>query len=139
MHLTATAHFLADLFVARGVLAQSPYAEPPESGSPTTSTPNVTLPSYSAFIFCGAPDCSGTCAVVDADTVPKGDTHPAPNDMGFQSMYYYEPSGTSNIYLYTCLNYCEVINHVQIAELDTCYNLYNNSISTDFYTYYYIG
>ena len=138
MRLTATAPFLAALVVARGTLAQSPESEPPETGSPTTSTPDVTLPSYAAFIFCSAPDCSGTCEVVEASTVPKDDTHPAPNDMGFQSMYYYEPSDTTNIDLYTCLNDCLVINPVQIAELNTCYNLYNNSIPTDFYTYYFI-
>ncbi|KAH0834932.1 hypothetical protein J3R83DRAFT_10620, partial [Lanmaoa asiatica] len=138
MRLTSIAPILAAIFVASGILAQSPYAEPPESGSPTTGTPAVTFPPDGAFVFCSAPGCTGTCEAVDSSTVPKDDTHPAPNDMGFQSMYWYDPSGVSGILLYTCLNDCTVINPVQIAELNTCYNLYNNSIPTDFYTYYYI-
>ncbi|KAG8220726.1 hypothetical protein J3R82DRAFT_3056 [Butyriboletus roseoflavus] len=136
MRLTAISPFLAAVFVATGTLAQSPEAEPPESGSPITGTPAVTYPSSDAFIFCSAPDCTGTCEVAETSTVPSDDTHPAPNDLGFQSIYWYDPSGY-NIQLYTCLNDCLVINPVEITEPNTCYNLYNNSIPTDFYTYYY--
>ncbi|KAH0832335.1 hypothetical protein J3R83DRAFT_13350, partial [Lanmaoa asiatica] len=104
----------------------------------TTSMPAITYPSYEAFIFCSAPYCTGTCEVVEASTVPSDDTHVPPNDMGFQSIYWYDPSGSTSIQLYTCLNDCLIINPVEITEVNTCYNLYNNSIPTDFYTYHFI-
>jgi len=71
--------------------------------------PDVTYPSTDASIFCSAPDCTGTCEVAETSSCPDDDTHPAPNDMGFQSIYWYDLDGY-NIQLYTCLNYCEVIN-----------------------------
>lgn len=74
----------------------NPEAEPPESGSPTT----------------------GTCEVVETSTVSGDDPHGAPNDIAFQSIYWYDPSGW-NIQLYTCLNDYLVINTVEIADPKT--------------------
>lgn len=134
MRLTTTAPFIAALFVAHGILAQSPYAEPPESGSPTTGTPDVTHPSSDAFIFCSAPDCTGTCDVVETSTIDDDDSHTAP--IYFQLIYWYDPD-EDNIQLYTCLDDCLVINPIEVTEPNTCYNLCNNSIPTDFLYYYY--
>lgn len=136
MRAFTIAPIIAAIFAASGALAQSPEATPPETGSPTTGTPAVTYPATDAFVFCSAPDCTGTCEVAATSTYPKDDTHGAPNGMGFQSIYWYDPGGY-NLQLYTCLNDCLVVNPIEITERDTCYNLYNNSIPTDFYTFYY--
>ncbi|KAH0840278.1 hypothetical protein J3R83DRAFT_1286 [Lanmaoa asiatica] len=120
--------FLPSLFVMSGVLAQL-------SAEPTSSTPDVTYPADDAFVFCSAQDCTGTCAVVDSATGGPADTaHSAPNGMGFQSIYWYDP-GHYRWDLYTCITYgCH--NEVDILP-GTCYNLYDNGVATDFYVWFY--
>ncbi|KAF8555927.1 hypothetical protein OG21DRAFT_1483505 [Imleria badia] len=86
-----SAHCLAALFVARGILAQSL-----ESGSTTPDVTPSLLPRVHLFAVLQAAQAGAS--VVEASTVPpKDDTHAAPDDMGFQSTYYHEPSDTTNI------------------------------------------
>ncbi|KAG8219087.1 hypothetical protein J3R82DRAFT_4847 [Butyriboletus roseoflavus] len=124
--------FLPALSVTSGVLAQL-------SAVATSYTPDVTYPpptSYNvdSFVFCSAQDCSGTCEVESAEYVPADDAEVAPNDMGFQSIYWYDPGGYGWD-LYTCLE-AGCGNAVQFGA-NTCYNLYDNGVPTDFYVYYY--
>ncbi|KAH0840356.1 hypothetical protein J3R83DRAFT_1378, partial [Lanmaoa asiatica] len=128
MRLNTHILFLPSLFVITGALAQL-------SGSATSGTPAVTYPADGAFVFCSAQDCTGTCGVVDASTVPADDSHGAPNGMGFLSMYWYNP-GNYAWDVYTCVDYYNCGNYVSIGS-DTCYNLYDNGVATDFYEYFY--
>lgn len=122
--------FFAALFVTSGALAQL-------SGSPTSGSPAVTYPAdYDAFVFCSSPDCTGTCEVVSTADVPKDDGEAAPNDMGFQSIYWYDPYSYAWL-LYTCVDYYNCAEDVNILP-NTCYNLYDNGVSADFYEYWYL-
>ncbi|KAG8219088.1 hypothetical protein J3R82DRAFT_4848 [Butyriboletus roseoflavus] len=115
-----------------GVLAQL-------SAVATSYTPDVTYPpptSYNvdSFVFCSAQDCTGTCEVESTEYIPADDAEVAPNDMGYKSIYWYDP-GSYRWDLYTCLA-AGCGNAVQIGP-NTCYNLYDNGVLTDFYVYYY--
>ncbi|KAG8219084.1 hypothetical protein J3R82DRAFT_4844 [Butyriboletus roseoflavus] len=94
MRLNTRLLSLPALFAITGVLAQ-------QSASPTGGTPDVTYPTDDAFVFCSAQDCTGTCDVVNTDTVPKDDGEFAPN---FLSIYWYDP-GHYSWDLYTCISY----------------------------------
>ena len=128
MHLNTHALFLPALLLISGVLAQ-------QTAEPTSGEPDVTYPADDAFVFCSAQDCTGTCEVVNTDDVPPKSGHDAPNDMGFQSIYWYDPGDYSWL-LYTCVDY-ENCDDVSIGK-NTCYNLYDNGVATDFYEYWYV-
>ncbi|KAG8219086.1 hypothetical protein J3R82DRAFT_4846 [Butyriboletus roseoflavus] len=126
--------FLPALFVTSGVLAQL-------SAVATSYTPDVTYPPpingvYDAFVFCSAQDCSGTCEAENVESVPDDDAEAAPYDMGFQSIYWYDPGGYT-LDLYTCL--APGCGDAVLIGPNTCYNLYDNGVPTDFYTFYYFG
>ena len=105
------------------------------SASRTTGTPDVTYPADDAFVFCSGKDCTGTCEVLNTDILPKDDAEYAPNNMGFLSIYWYDP-GNYAWELYACINYEDCDAAAQIGR-NTCYNLYDNGVSTDFYEFYY--
>lgn len=128
MRLNTFGLFLPALLAMSGVLAQ-------ESASATSGQPDVTYPDGDAFIFCSAPDCTGTCEVVDTTSIERDDGEYAPNGMGFQSIYWYDP-GNYSWTLYTCIGYYSCDDAPSIGP-NTCYNLYNNSVATDFYEYWY--
>ncbi|KAF8416724.1 hypothetical protein L210DRAFT_3557146 [Boletus edulis BED1] len=129
MHFNTFALLLPTLFVTSGVLAQ-------ETAVATSGTPDVTYPADDAFVFCSAQDCTGTCEVVDTANVPRDDGEAAPNDMGYQSIYWYDP-GNYRWTLYTCVDYYNCASEATIGP-NTCYNLYDNGVATDFYLYWYL-
>ncbi|KAG8219093.1 hypothetical protein J3R82DRAFT_4853 [Butyriboletus roseoflavus] len=121
------------LFVTSGVLAQL-------SAVATGYTPDVTYPGpinghVDSFVFCSAQDCSGTCEIESTAYIAADDGHDAPNDMGYLSIYWYDP-GSYAWDLYTCISPTECTADVQIGP-NTCYNLYDNGIPTYFYDYFY--
>ena len=121
------------LFVTSGVLAQ-------QTGVATSYTPDVTYTevdyTLDSFVFCSAQNCAGTCEVVNLGDSPADDGHAPPNDMGYLSMYWYNPEGTGGLDVYTCIEYENCGNDVLIGP-NTCYNLYDNGVATDFYWYWY--
>ena len=123
------------LFVTNGVLAQL-------SAVTTSYTPDVTYTvvdgKQDSFVFCSDQNCSGTCEVVNSEYAPPDDGHDAPNDMGYLSMYWYNPEDTDGLDLYTCLSASECTADVQIGP-NTCYNLYDNGVPTYFYDYFYFN
>ncbi|KAH0840351.1 hypothetical protein J3R83DRAFT_1370, partial [Lanmaoa asiatica] len=129
MRLNNHVLFLPSLLAITGVVAQ-------QSASPTSGTPDVTYPTDDAFVFCSAQDCTGTCEVADTAGLDAKAGHVAPNDMGFLSMYWYDP-GSYAWDVFTCVNYSTCGTAVGIGP-NTCYNLYDNGTPTDFYEYYFL-
>ncbi|KAH0840362.1 hypothetical protein J3R83DRAFT_1385, partial [Lanmaoa asiatica] len=127
MRLNTHMLFFSSLFVMSGVLAQL-------SGSPSSGTPAVTYPDGEAFVLCSAQDCTGTCEVVAAAGIAAGDGRYAPGDMGFLSIYWYDPFSAA-MDVYTCPG-AGCTADVQIGP-NTCYDLYDNGVPTDFYEFFY--
>ncbi|KAG9311545.1 hypothetical protein JVU11DRAFT_7750 [Chiua virens] len=126
MHLIAL--LLPALFFMSGILAQ-------ETAVATSGAPDVTYPDTDAFIFCSDADCTGSCVVVNTNDVPRDDGEYLPNDAGFQSIYWYDPGDYSWV-LYTCVDYYNCDTYATIGK-NTCYNLYDNGVLTDFTEYWY--
>ena len=132
MHFNAHLFLFPALFIASGVLAQL-------SAVATSYTPDVTYTevdyTLDSFVFCSAQNCEGTCEVVNVSGVPPDDGHAPPNDMGYLSMYWYDP-GSYAWDVYTCISPSECTADVQIGP-NTCYNLYDNGVPTYFSDYFY--
>ena len=76
----------------------------------TSHTPDVTYSEVSytrgSFVFCIEwKNCAGTCEVTNLRNVPADDGHGPPNDIGYLSMYWYNPEGTGSLDIYTCIDY----------------------------------
>ncbi|KAH0840352.1 hypothetical protein J3R83DRAFT_1371 [Lanmaoa asiatica] len=127
MRLNTHMLFLPSLFIMNGVLAQL-------SAEPSGGAPTATYPDDDAFVLCSGQDCTGTCEVVDSAGIAAGDGRYAPGDMGFLSIYWYDP-GSYAWDVYTCPGVgCTA--DVQIGP-NTCYNLYDNGVPTDFYEFFF--